>query len=231
MKASIVFTPLVIKLSAVRCRLPSVIIYCRRCEECAELYHFFHSSLKQEFTEQVGAPNLAMFRLVDVHTGVTRKSIRDSIVASFGSSHAPVRQVIHWGPSLDIESYVQECGHAGRNGLPSNAVLFWKMADFRFQSKEMELYCRSQEECRRAMLTSYFDCTNNTIAGCKCCDVCAAKYKCTTLSCDFFILFPFHCVRLQATIIPSTCIYIHENHEYTNAEMLYRTGVHTVWER
>ncbi|KAL5506856.1 hypothetical protein EMCRGX_G008606 [Ephydatia muelleri] len=58
-KASIedVFTPLVDKLRAVRCRLPRVKIYCRRCEECAELYHFFHSSLKQEFTEPVGAPN------------------------------------------------------------------------------------------------------------------------------------------------------------------------------
>ena len=81
-KASIedVFTPQVDKLRAVRCRLPRVIIYCRRCEECAELYHFFHSSLKQEFTEPVGAPNLAMFRLVDMYTGVTRKSIRDSLL-------------------------------------------------------------------------------------------------------------------------------------------------------
>ena len=89
--------------------------------------------LKQEFTEPVGAPNLAMF-LVDVYTGVTRKSIRDSIVTSFGTSHAPlrvvictiafgmgidcvdvhvyIRQVVHWGPSSDIESYVQECGRA-----------------------------------------------------------------------------------------------------------------------
>ena len=70
-----------------------VIIYCRRCEECAELYHFFHSSLKQEFTEPVGAPSLAMFFLVDMYTGVTRKSIRDSIVTSFGTSHAPLRVV------------------------------------------------------------------------------------------------------------------------------------------
>ena len=95
-KASIedVFTPLD-KLRAARCRLPRVIIYCRRCEECAELYHFFHSSLKQEFTEPVGAPNLAMFCLVDIYTGVTRKSIRDSIVTSFGTSHAPLHVVIY----------------------------------------------------------------------------------------------------------------------------------------
>ena len=130
-----------------------------------------------------------------MYKSVTRKCIRDSIVTSFGTSHAPLRvvmfgmgidcvdvhQVIHWGDlheSSDIKSYVQECG------LPSNAVLIWKMADFRFQSKEMELYCRGQEECRRAKLTCYFDCTNNSIAGCKCCDVCAAECKCTTLSCD-----------------------------------------------
>ena len=112
-----VFTPLIIKLRVARCRLSRVIIYCGRCEECAELYHFFHSSLKQEFTEPVGAPNLAMFHLVDIYTGVTRKSIQDSIVTSFGTSHAPLRvvictiafgmgidcvdvcQVIHWGPS------------------------------------------------------------------------------------------------------------------------------------
>ncbi|KAL5486998.1 hypothetical protein EMCRGX_G019550 [Ephydatia muelleri] len=48
----------------------------------------------QEFTEPVGAPNLAMFRLVDMDTGVTRKSVRDSIVTSFGTSHAPLRVVI-----------------------------------------------------------------------------------------------------------------------------------------
>ena len=86
------------------------------------------------------------------------------------------------------------------------------MADFRFQSKEMELYCRGQEECRRAKLMSYFDCTNSSTAGCKCCDVCAAKCKCTTLSCDCN-----HCVKLQATILFHPLVYMHENHEYTNA--------------
>ena len=89
-----VFAPLVAKLRAARCGLPRVLIYCRRYEECSELYHFFYSSLKEEFTEPVGAPNLAVFRLVDMYTGVTRKSIRDSIVTSFVTSHTPLRVVI-----------------------------------------------------------------------------------------------------------------------------------------
>ena len=206
-----VFTPFVAQLRASRCSLPRVIIFCRTCEECSELYHFFYSLLKQEFTDPVGAPNLAIFRLVDMYTGVTRKPIRDSIITSFGKSNAPlrvvictiafgmgidcadVRQVIHWGPSSDIESYVQECGRAGRNGLPSNALLFWKKSDFRFQtvSKEMELYCRGQEVCRRATLMSYFDCTHECISvGCNCCDICMAKYHHTcafsTCNCNSF---------------------------------------------
>ena len=49
-----VIAPLVAKLRAARCGLPRVLIYCRRCEECAEIYHFFFSSLKEQFTEPVG---------------------------------------------------------------------------------------------------------------------------------------------------------------------------------
>ena len=53
-----------------------------------------------------------------------------TIAFGMGIDCADVRQVIHRGPSSDIESYVQECGQAGRNGFPSNAVLFWKI-DFK----------------------------------------------------------------------------------------------------
>ena len=35
-----------------------------------------------------------------------------------------VRSVIHWGPSGDIEQYLQETGRAGRDGLPAEAVLY-----------------------------------------------------------------------------------------------------------
>lgn len=193
-----IFEPLVKRLQEYRCKMPRVIVFCRRCEECAELYDFFFSCLKSEFVEPVGAPNLAMFRLVDMYTSVTRKSVKDSIIASFAKPDTPLRivictiafgmgidcvdvqQVIHWGPSADIESYVQECGRAGRNGLPSNAVLYWKKADFRRQtvSKEMELYCTNHGVCRRSMLMSFFDCTFVSCAGCSCCDLCAINCQC-----------------------------------------------------
>jgi superfamily II DNA helicase RecQ len=41
-----------------------------------------------------------------------------------GIDCANVCQIIHWGEPSDIESYVQECGRAGRNGnRPANAQM------------------------------------------------------------------------------------------------------------
>ena len=62
-----------------------------------------------------------------------------------------------------------------------------------------------------AKLISYVCCTNSSTAGCMFVLLNANVQHLVVI----VILFPFHCIKLQATIIPSTCIY--ENHEYTNA--------------
>ena len=140
-----VFSPLLNTLCSTRCQMPRVIIYCRKVEHCSQLYRFFLSAMKYEFTEPPGAPNIAMFRLVDMFTSVTRNSVKESIIASLQKRHAPLRivictnafgmgvdctdvcQVIHWGSPSDIESYVQECGRASRNSQPAQAVLFKRL--------------------------------------------------------------------------------------------------------
>ena len=201
------FTPLAMALKRSRRKLPRVIIFCRRHEECSQLYHFFLSFMKDESTEPVGAPNLAQFRLFDMYTSVTRKPVQDSIVASFSKSDASfrivictiafgmgingvdVRQIIHWGPPSDVESYIQECGRAGRNCLPAKALLFWKRGDFKSHTvcKDMEGYCCNKVMCRRAMLMSYFDCTvGSHIIGCDCCDICALNCHSNNCNCKSF---------------------------------------------
>ena len=73
------FSPLQKKLQTLRCQMPRVIIYCRKVEECSQLYLFFLSSMKHEFTERPGAPNIATFRLVDIYTSVTRKNVHAGV--------------------------------------------------------------------------------------------------------------------------------------------------------
>ena len=90
-----VFTPLAHKLKKERVNMPRMIIFCKRCEECALLYQFFHSVLKKEFFEPVEAPDLARYRLVDMYMSVTENSVKSSIVTSFCKSGSPLRVVMY----------------------------------------------------------------------------------------------------------------------------------------
>ena len=86
--------------------------------------------------------NLAQFRLVDMYTSITQEDVQNTIIKSFCNAEAPLRkviciiafgmglgcddikQVIHWGSSADLESYMQETGRAGRNSHMSSALLY-----------------------------------------------------------------------------------------------------------
>ena len=202
LSVKVAFTPIVAKLRTLRRKMPRVMVFCRQYEDCACIYDFFVSSLKEEFTEPIAAPNLARFRLVDMYTGVTRKTVQDAIITAFCTGDSPLRivictvafgmgldcvnvsQIIHWGPASDVDSYMQECGRAGRNGEPVTALLYWKKKDFKSNtiSKKMKVYCSNQGTCRRTILASYFDCTKLNVNGCNCCDVCAIN--CTCNSCN-----------------------------------------------
>ena len=76
-----------------------------------------------------------------MYTKCTEANIKEDIVAAFskpdgtlrivigtiafgmGLDCPDVRQVLHWGSSHDIESYIQETGRCGRDGFLANAVL------------------------------------------------------------------------------------------------------------
>ena len=109
-----------------------------------------------------------------------------------------VRHIIHWGPSADIESYIQE---TGRDGYLSRAVLYHSAADYRFSSNAMVNYCKNTTECNRKLLFNEFDEFEDDLVSpctlCLCCDVCKSMCNCNLCS---EYRFPVSCILLSVSV-------------------------------
>ena len=180
-----------------RREFPKTLIFCRKYSDCTNLYLQIRNVMDVNFTEPPGKPDIHAFRLCDMFHSAATSVMKERVLKTFSAKDSKlrvviattafglgidipdIRQIIHFGPPNDLDSYIQETGRGARDDKYRKAILLYKPN--KYTNNEMKEYASHSKQCRRVKLFNCFikgDSVKSRKPGCSCCDNCAAECNC-----------------------------------------------------
>jgi len=163
----------------------SGIIYCLSRKNTEEVAAKLKANGMKAEAYHAGLNHLERIKIQEDFINDTKQIICATIAFGMGIDKSNIRWVIHYNMPKNLEGYYQEIGRAGRDGLPSETMLFHSYADvvqlqkFAANTKNeavqiakldrMKQYSEALT-CRRKILLSYFGELKQD--NCGNCDIC-----------------------------------------------------------
>ncbi|KAL1532313.1 Werner syndrome ATP-dependent helicase [Salvia divinorum] len=147
----------------------SGIVYCFSRKECEQVAKELR---ERGITADYYHADMDVHAREKVHTRWSNSKLQvivGTVAFGMGINKPDVRFVVHHSLSKSMETYYQESGRAGRDGLPSECLLYFRPADVPRQSSmvfyenaglqnlyDIVLYCLSKQQCRRGAIFKHF---------------------------------------------------------------------------
>ena len=168
----------------------SGIVYCSSRRKTEALAEFLRDSGVKALAYHAGMESPERSRHQDVFLQEDGVVVVATVAFGMGIDKPDVRFVLHADMPANIESYYQEIGRAGRDGLPADTLTLYGMGDIRLRRMQIDETDATDEQkrvdrqrlnalvslcesprCRRQTLLSYFGETTEPCGHCDfCCD-------------------------------------------------------------
>ena len=144
------------------------IIYCQTVNQCSTLFSIFSVCLGSQIYLKKEKPN-PRERLVEMMHARTPENVKETVLNSMrthdghlrvlictiafgmGVDAKGVRTIINFGPSRNLECYVQESGRCSRDGQPGNCIILYLGRMLSTCAKDIRDYV-SSGTCRRELI-------------------------------------------------------------------------------